>query len=109
MTEIPDMLTIERILQVLLWLAAITVFAGAILMMIDMDRSSISQGGRFYVAIFALVILVGLFSQLQKLLTRRIPFSLGTTPQESRYALNGFLLLTAAATVLLGVAWLLPS
>ncbi len=103
------MLTIECILRVLLWLVAITVFAGAILIMIDMDRSSISQGGRFYVAIIALVILVSLDSQLQKLLTRQIPFSLGTTPQESRYALNSLMLLTAAATVLLGVAWLLPS
>ena len=36
---------------------------------------------------------------------RRIPFSLTTTPQESRYALISLLSLIGAGVVLIGVAW----
>jgi hypothetical protein len=76
--------------------------------MIDMDRSSVSQGGRYYVAVAALVALGAIDAQIQKTFNRRLPFSLTTTPQESRYALISLLSLIAAGVVLIGVAWILP-
>ena len=98
---------IENFLLLILGAAAVAVFAGAILIMIDMDASSASQGGRYYVAVAALVALGALDAQIQKTFKRRLPFSLGTTPQESRYALISLLLLIAAGVVLIGVAWIL--
>ena len=99
---------IERFILILLGLAAVTVFAGAILIMVDMGGVQVSQGGRFYVVVFALFALGVVDSQILKILDRRIPFSLTTTSQESRYALIGLLSLIAAGVVLIGVAWMLP-
>ena len=47
----------REFLLLLLGIGAAAVFAGAILIMIDMDRSSVTQGGRYYVAVAALVAL----------------------------------------------------
>jgi hypothetical protein len=99
---------IERFMMILLGFFAVAIFAGAILIMVDMDRSSVSQGGRYYLAVAAVVVLGFLDGQFQKILKRQIPFSLTTTPKESRYALISLLLLTAAGVVLIGVAWILP-
>ena len=99
--------SIENFLLLLLGLATVVVFVGAILIMIDMDASSASQGGRYYVAVFALFALGAIDVPIQKILKRRLPFNLGTTPQESRYALISLLLLIAAGVVLIGVAWIL--
>src|SRR5687767_806021 len=99
--------SIENFLLLFLGLAAGVVFAGAILIMIDMDASSASQGGRYYVAVVALVALGAIDSQILKTYKRRLPFTLGTTPEESRYALISLLLLIAAGVVLIGVAWIL--
>ena len=98
---------IEQFLLILLGLVAVTVFAGAIFIMVDMGGVQVSQGGRYYVAVFALFALGVVAVQIQKILERRIPFSLTTTPQESRYALIGLLSLIAAGIVLIGVAWML--
>lgn len=68
------------------------------------DRGSAGQGGRYYVAVAALVALGAPDSQLQHLLKRRLPFSFGTSEQESRYALISLLVLIAAGAVLIGVA-----
>jgi hypothetical protein len=73
-----------------------------------MGGSTVSQGGRYYVAVAALVALGAVDSQIQKILNRRIPFSLTTTPQESRYALISLLSLIAAGVILIGAAWILP-
>ena len=97
--------SIENFLLLLLGTSAVVVFVGAILIMIDMDASSASQGGRYYVAVFALFALGAIDAPIQKILKRRLPFSWGTTPQESRYALISLLLLIAAGVVLIGVAW----
>src|SRR5918992_6388397 len=100
--------SIENCLVVLLGLAGVVVFVGAILMMADMDGGSVNTGGRYYVAVFALFALGAIDLQIQKVLYRRIPWSFGTTSQESRYALVGLLTLIAAGAVLIGVAGTLP-
>ena len=99
---------IEHFLITLLGLVAVTVFAGAIFIMVDMGGVQVSQGGRYYVAVFALFALGVVVSQILKILDRRIPFSLTTTPQESHYALISLISLIAAGVVLIGVAWILP-
>ena len=96
---------IERFLLGLLGACAVTVFAGAIAIIVTMDASSASQGGRYYVAVAAIAALGFLDTQIQKVLERRIAFSFTTTSQERRYALVGFVILIAAGAVLIGVAW----
>lgn len=100
--------TLDTFLRVLLGIVSVATVAGAVFLMLKMDGGSRSQGGRFYVAIAALVILGAVDSQFRKLVTRRAPFSLTTTEAESRYSLVSLLLLLIAAVVLFGVAWLLP-
>jgi hypothetical protein len=100
--------TLDIFLRILLSIVSVATVAGAIFLMLKMDSSSRSQGGRFYVAIAALVILGAVDSQFRKLVARRAPFSVGTTEAESRYGLISLLLLLLSAVVLFGAAWLLP-
>ena len=100
--------TLETFLRMLLGIVTVATVAGAIFLMLKLDSGSRSQGGRFYVAIAALVILGAVDSQFRKLVVRRAPFSLTTTEAESRYALISLLLLLITAVVLFGAAWLLP-
>jgi len=91
-----------------LGVVAIAILAGAVFLMIQMDGGSRSQGGRFYVAIAALVLLGAVESQFKKLVERRMPFSLTTTREERLYSLVSLLLMLMSAVVLIGLAWLLP-
>jgi hypothetical protein len=100
--------TLDIFLRILLSIVSGATVAVAIFLMLKMDSGSCSQGGRFYVAIAALVILGAVDSQFRKLVARRAPFSIGTTEAESRYGLISLLLLLISAVVLFGVAWLLP-
>jgi hypothetical protein len=100
--------TLETFLRILLSFIAVATIAGAIFLMLKMDGGSRSQGGRFYVAIAALVILGAVDSQFRKLVERHAPFSIGTTEAESHYALVSLLLLFVSGVILFGAAWLLP-
>jgi hypothetical protein len=100
--------TLDIFLRLLLSIVSVATVAGAIFLMLKMDSGSRSQGGRFYVAIAALVILGAVDSQFRKLVVRRAPFSLGTTEAESRYAMVSLLLMLLSAVLLIGLAWLLP-
>jgi hypothetical protein len=100
--------TLERALSILLGLVAIAIPAGAIFLMLKMDAGSRSQGGRFYVALAALVAFGAVESQLARLVRRRAPLSLTTTAVERRYTLVSLLLMLVAAVVLIGLALLLP-
>jgi hypothetical protein len=100
--------SLETLLRILLSVVAVATIAGAIFLMLKMDSSSRSQGGRFYIAIAALFILGAVDSQFRKLVERRAPFSIGTTEAESRDALISLLLLFVSAVVLFGAAWYLP-
>ena len=99
---------LETLLRLLLAAVSFATVAGAILLMLKMDGGSRSQGGRFYIAIAALVILGAVDSSFRKLVIRRAPFSFGTTEAESRYASISLLLLLLCAAVLFGAAWFLP-
>jgi len=99
---------LDIFLRILLSIVAIATVVGAAFLMLKMDSGSRGQGGRFYVAIAALVILGAVDSQFRKLVARRAPFSLTTTEAESRYSLISLLVLLLSAVVLFGVAWLLP-
>jgi hypothetical protein len=100
--------TLDIFLRLLLSIVSVATVAGAIFLMLKMDSGSRSQGGRFYVAIAALVILGAVDSQFRKLVVRRAPFSLGTTEAESRYAMVSLLLMLLSAVLLIGLAWFLP-
>ena len=100
--------TLETLLRLLLGAVSFATVAGAIFLMLKIDGGSRSQGGRFYVAMAALVILGAVDSEFRKLVARHAPFSIGTTEAESRYALVSLLLLLLSAVVLFGAAWFLP-
>jgi hypothetical protein len=100
--------TLDAFLRILLGIIAVATLAGAIFLMLRMDGGFPSQGGRFYVAIAALIVLGAVDSQFRKLVIRRMPFSLATTEAESRYAMISLLLMLVSAVVLIGLAWLLP-
>jgi hypothetical protein len=98
----------DTFLRILLGIVSLATLAGAIFLMVELDSGSRSQGGRFYVAIAALVILGAVDSQFRKLIERRAPFSLATTEMESRYAMVSLLLMLISTVVLFGAAWFLP-
>ena len=101
---------VSRILEGALWILlsilAIATMGGAVFLMLQMGTNS--QGGRFIVAIIALVILGALDSQIQKLVQRYVPLSLTTTPQERLYSAISLLVMLVSAVLLFGLAWLLP-
>ena len=99
---------LETGLAIFVAVSALIVLVAAIIIILNMDTSSKSQGGRYYVAIGALVILGFLDSQMARIVKRRAPFNLGTTKPERIYAAVSFLLMLLVAVVLLGMAWLLP-
>jgi hypothetical protein len=102
------MSSLERLLAILLGLLAVSILAGAILIMFGVDRGSISQGGRIYVAIAALVLLGAVETQVVRLMVRRLPFSLTTTPQQRRYGLTNLLVMLVCGAGLVGLGLLLP-
>jgi hypothetical protein len=99
---------LEHVLAILLGIGAVAILAGAIFIMLKMDAGSRSQGGRFYVALGALVALGAVESQFARLVRRRAPLSLTTTGAERRYILLSLVLMIVSAVVLIGVALLLP-
>jgi len=100
--------SLDTFLRILLGIVSLAILAGAIFLMVKLDSGSRSQGGRFYVAIAALVILGAVDSQFRQLIERRAPFSIATTETESRYAMVSLLLMLISTVVLFGAAWFLP-
>jgi hypothetical protein len=96
------------VMRVLLGGLAGAVFAGAILIMADMDASSRSQGGRVYVALAAVVALGAVDSRFAWLARRRWLFAEGGAAEYRRYRVRSLLLLGLATAVLLGLAVFLP-
>lgn len=100
--------TLNSFLRILLGIAAVAILAVAVLIQVTMDESSRSQGGRWYVAVAALVALGAVDSRFGWLVRRREPFSLTESPAHRRYRYLSLLLLSGSAVVLFGLAWLLP-
>jgi hypothetical protein len=100
--------SLDTFLRILLGIVSLAILAGAIFLMVKLASGSRSQGGRFYVAIAALVILGAVDSQFRQLIERRAPFSIATTETESRYAMVSLLLMLISTVVLFGAAWFLP-
>lgn len=91
-------------LGALLWALGLVVVAGSAAIIVTMDGSSASQGGRYYVAIAAIVALVFIDRQMAMLMRRRLPWRFGTQPAERRYHARSFLLLLLISLFLLGLA-----
>jgi hypothetical protein len=98
---------LENFLFVFLGIVTVLILSGAIFLMLQIDNSQ-SQGTRYYIAIAALVFLGAVDSQFGRLIKRRLPFSLTTTPEEQRYGIISLLFMFVFAVVLIGLAWLLP-
>lgn len=100
--------TLDTVLRLLLAVVAAIVLVGAVLIMLTMDAGSRNQGGRWYVAVAALVVLGAIDSQFAWLVRRREPIRLTESPGSRRYRIISFLLVLASAVALLGLALLLP-
>lgn len=90
--------TLDILLRSLLGTVGVATLLGATFLMVKMDSGSRSQGGRFYVAIIALVILGAVDSQFRKLGRRR----------GSSYSIISLAFLLLSIVVLVGAAWYLP-
>jgi hypothetical protein len=96
----------ERVMQVLLGMCFVSTLGGAVFLLLHMGRSH--QRERLYVAIAALLLLGTLDTQAERLVQRRMAFSLEPTEAERRYSGFSLPLLLAAACVLIGLALFLP-
>ena len=84
------------------------VFVAGVVIIATMEPSAASQGGRFYLAIVALVILAGIDGSYGWLEQRRRPFSMeGPGEHAYRRYLYISLGLLLAAAVLIGLALIL--
>jgi hypothetical protein len=99
---------LERILIVLLGGGALAVLVIAVLIIATMDASSKSQGGRFFVAVGALVALGFIDTQFARLMWRRYMLDMTGSGDYWRYRVVSSLLLLLAAAFLIGLALLLP-
>lgn len=96
--------TVDFLPRALLWAAAVCIVGFGLAIIVTMDPSSGSQGEPFYVAVIAIVLLGVLQSQLRKVLRRQLPFTIGTRPEERRFALHSLLVMAAAVVLLFGTA-----
>ena len=99
---------LESFLLVFLGVAAAGIFGVAVAIIATMEDGSKSQGGRFYVAVGALVALGWVDQQLMKLVWRRYALVDGDWPQYRRVCLLSGLLLVVVGAILFGLACLLP-
>jgi hypothetical protein len=100
--------TVDALPRALLWAVAIGIVGLALAIIVSMAPSS-SQGEPFYVAAIAIVLLAALQSQLSKVLRRRLPFAIGTLPEERRFALHSLMVMGASVVVLIGAALYMTS
>lgn len=101
---------LERMLGRLLGLVSLVVFALGAVMIANIDASSRSQGGRFYVAV-ATVVVLGVLNERANWLARRrwkAPGFFGMSDEARRFTLLSTLGLVLAAVLLLGLALLMP-
>jgi hypothetical protein len=100
--------TVDALPRAVLWAVAICIVGLALAIIVTIARSS-SQGEPFYIAVIAILILGGLQSQISKVLRRRLPFAIGTLPEERRFAMHSLLVMAASVVILFGTALYLTS
>ena len=98
---------LERFLLVFLGGVAVAILVIAVVMITTMETGSGSQGGRFYVAAAAALLLGAVDTQFGRLMRRRLPLLLIDTPEYRRYRIGSLLLLFLATLALFGLALLL--
>jgi hypothetical protein len=89
-------------------IVAAVIVSAALAMMLDMGASERSQGGRFYVAVGALLVVGFVDRVVSSFAGRGEPFSFGTSEAERARALRSLVILVVAAVVLIGAALRLP-
>jgi hypothetical protein len=100
---------LELFLRTFLIAIGVVVFGFAIFIIATMEAGSKGQGGRWYVAVGAMVALGAVDTQFGRLVRRRNPLFFLTWPAAyRRYQYQSLLLLALAALVLFMCAWLLP-
>ena len=99
---------LARVLQRLLASVAGVILAGSVFIMLNLGPGPRGQGGRFYVAVAAVVLLGVVVGQLGRLVERRAPLGFGTPAAVRRYYLWSLLLLAFSATGLVGFVLLWP-
>ena len=98
--------TLEGFFRVLLGSVMVGIVAGAVFLMWVMDAGSRSQGGRFYLAVLAVLALGATDRQLDWLVRRRS--ALSEPEAYRRYRLCSFALLLAVAAALVGLGLFFP-
>jgi hypothetical protein len=106
---------LDRFARLFLVMVAVSIFTVAVLMMATMDSGFRSQGGRFYVAVAAMLLLGWVASQYawlaerQRLRWTARPWEIESGESEYwRCLVRSGMLLLLAAGVLVGLAMLLP-
>ena len=99
---------LDLLLRILLGIVAVAILIGSVFIMLTMDQSSRSQGGRLYVAVIAVVLLGAVDTQFARLVKRRQPLSLIESTEYRRYHIISCLLLLLSTLVLVGLALFLP-
>jgi len=100
---------LETFVMVLSGVSAVGVLGVAILIMLDIGSSE-AQGGRYYVAVAAILVLGAIESQIAKMVQRRVKWSLlGPEPTYNRpYTMWSCLVMLVCGAVLIGLAYFLP-
>ena len=100
--------TLARGAELLILAAGLVVFVVAIFIMFDMDAGSKSTGGRFFVAVGAMVALGVLDKFYGRLVWQRTPFFWTESDEYRRYRWRSLGLMLLAGLILFGCAFLLP-
>ena len=99
---------LELVLRLILGGLAIAIVVAAVLLMLKMDESWRSHGGRYLVAVGAFVLLIGVDTQLARLAWRRFIAGLTLAKDYQRRSSVATLMLVFAAVFLFSQALLLP-
>jgi hypothetical protein len=98
----------DLFLRLLLAAAAVAIIVGAVILMLKMNETWRSQGGRYLVAVGAFILLIGVDTQLSRLAWRRFLAGLTTASGYQQRSSRATLILVFAAVFLFSQALLLP-
>jgi hypothetical protein len=99
---------LDFLLRVLLGIVAVAIIGGAVLLMLKMNETWKSQGGRYLVATGAFVLLIGVDTQFSRLAWRRFLAGMMPAAGYQQRSSRATILLVFAAVFLFSQALLLP-